>query len=77
MKKSIFGLVVLLLTATTVSAQSEKSNNTKAWKIGSVGINYGTVHDKYQDMSLDMMYDFTKNTALLNRNFPFSTNAIS
>ncbi len=68
MKKISSGLALLLLTATTVSAQTETTNPAPKWTIHSFGINYGSVHDRYQDMSLEMMYDFTKNPALLDRN---------
>ncbi len=67
MNKSMYGLVVIMLTATTLSAQTETTEKSPNWKFSSIGVNYGSVYDRYQEMSLDMMYDFTKNPALLNR----------
>ncbi len=66
MIKSIFGLVAILLSATTVSSQTESMKAPK-WKVNSIGLNVGTVHDIYRRMNLDMMYDFTQNPALLDR----------
>ena len=66
MTKSILGLVAVLLTATAVSAQTE-TTKAPGWRISSFGLNVGTVHDIYQRMNLDMMYDFTQNPALLDR----------
>lgn len=66
MTKSIVGFVAVLLTATTVSAQTE-TTKSPTWRLSSFGLNIGTVHDVYQRMNLDMMYDFTQNSALLDR----------
>jgi hypothetical protein len=66
MTKSIVGFVAVLLTATTVSAQTE-TTTSPTWRLSSFGINIGTIHDVYQRMNLDMMYDFSQNSALLDR----------
>ena len=66
MTKSIAGFVALILTS-TLSAQTETSTPSTSWRLSSFGINVGTVHDVYQRMNLDMMYDFTENPALLDR----------
>lgn len=68
MIKSTWSWVILLFIAANASAQSEEATPTRSWKFNSVGINYGVIHDRYKEMSLDMMYDFTKNPALLDRN---------
>jgi len=52
MKKISFGLALILLTATTVSAQTETTTPAPKWTIHSFGINYGSVHDRYQRYEL-------------------------
>jgi len=67
MTKLMLGWVALIFMATTASAQTKTMQKTSNWRIGSIGLDIGHVHDVYQRMNLDMMYDFTRNSALLDR----------